>query len=385
MALKRALVAALAAVAAAAGGAQAADEAERARELEAVRRAIEDSRARVAAFEGRERGLLDTLEAIDRAAQQHAHDAREAERRARAARAEAEALARRERELDARRARTRRAMAARAVALYKTGEVGPVRALFSAASVQELLARSRALRVMLEHDQRLLARFEADTAALEQARRELAAAAAESEHQARLARARADALGAERASKRQLLADVRQDRDVERAALAELEAAARALEQTLEELREQSPAAPPPPGADFASLRGALPPPVDAPVGRGFGLVVDEEFRTETFRKGVDFLAPAGSPVRAVARGEVRYAGWFRGYGRIVILDHAGGYYTVSGHLEEIGVEVGQRVEAGDPIGAVGETGSLSGPRLYFEIRRGAEPQDPALWLRGAP
>jgi septal ring factor EnvC (AmiA/AmiB activator) len=385
VALRRALVAALLALAVSAGGARAADEQERARELEAVRRAIEDTRTRVAAFEGRERGLLDTLEGIDRAAQQHAHDAREAQRRARAARAEAEALARRERELAARRARTRRAMASRAVALYKTGELGPVRALFSAGSVQELMARSRALRVMLEHDQQLLARFEQDTAALEDARRELAAAASESEHQARLARARADALGAERDGKRQLLADVREDREAARAALAELEAAARALEDTLADLREQAPAAPPPPGADFASLRGALSPPVDAPVGRGFGLVVDEEFRTETFRKGVDFLAPAGTPVRAVAQGEVRYAGWFRGYGRIVILDHAGGYFTVSGHLEEIGVEVGQRVEASEPIGAVGETGSLSGPRLYFEIRHGAEPQDPALWLRGAP
>jgi septal ring factor EnvC (AmiA/AmiB activator) len=114
---------------------------------------------------------------------------------------------------------------------------------------------------------------------------------------------------------------------------------------------------------------------------RGFGRVLDAEYRTETFRKGVDFAADAGEPVRAVAPGEVRFAGWFRGYGRIVILDHGGGYFTVSGHLDQIEVEVGQQLAAGAEIGSVGETGSLSGPRLYFEIRRGAEPLDPALWL----
>jgi septal ring factor EnvC (AmiA/AmiB activator) len=385
MALRRAAAAALLALAAALGAARADDDEQRARELEAVRQAIERSRARVEAFEHRERGLLDTLEEMDRAAQQLAHDAREARERARAARGQAEALVRREAELDARRARARRAMAARAVALYKTGEIGPVRALFSAGSLQELLARSRALRVMLDHDRALLARYSDDTARLEQARADLATAAKESEHQAALARARAGALTTEREGKRTLLAEVRDDRQAERAALAELEAAARALEETLEDLREQAPAAPPPPGADFASLQGELPAPVVGALGRGFGLAVDEQFRTETFRKGVDFLAPAGEPVRAVAGGEARFAGWFRGYGRIVILDHGAGYFTVSGHLDEIAVEVGQRVEAGARIGSVGETGSLSGPRLYFEIRRGAEPLDPALWLRAAP
>jgi septal ring factor EnvC (AmiA/AmiB activator) len=116
-------------------------------------------------------------------------------------------------------------------------------------------------------------------------------------------------------------------------------------------------------------------------VARGFGRVVDAEFRTEVFRKGVDFAAEAGVPVRAVAPGEVRFAGWFRGYGRIVILDHGGGYFTVSGHLDELRVDVGEGVEEGGILGTVGETGSLSGPRLYFEIREGAEPRDPARWL----
>jgi septal ring factor EnvC (AmiA/AmiB activator) len=120
-----------------------------------------------------------------------------------------------------------------------------------------------------------------------------------------------------------------------------------------------------------------------APVARRFGRVVDAEFRTATFRKGIDFAAPAGETVRAVAPGAIRFAGWFRGYGRMVIVDHGEGWFTVCAHLDEIGVAVGDAVGTGQPLGTVGDTGSLAGPLLYFEIRKGSEPVDPTRWLAG--
>jgi septal ring factor EnvC (AmiA/AmiB activator) len=121
--------------------------------------------------------------------------------------------------------------------------------------------------------------------------------------------------------------------------------------------------------------------PVDAAIVAGFGRVVDQDFLTQTVRNGVDFGAQRGAGVRATARAEVRFAGWFRGYGKIVILDHGDSFFTVSGHLDEIHVQVGDRVDEGETIGSVGETGSLSGPRLYFELRRGGEALDPVPWL----
>jgi septal ring factor EnvC (AmiA/AmiB activator) len=239
-----------------------------------------------------------------------------------------------------------------------------------------------ALRLLLAHDRRLIERFRAEAAHLEQAQ-------VETERMTRV-RDRASAqlaeltrqLARERAAKRALLTEAREDRSRERAALYELEAAARTLEETLTRLgdapepRRVSGAA-----STFESLRGRLEPPVKARVAGSFGRVVDSEFRTETFRKGVDFAAEEGAEVRAVADGAVRFAGWFRGYGKLVILDHGDRYFSVSGHLGEIAVERGDRVEAGDRIGSVGETGSLSGPRLYFEIRRGGAPLDPDEWL----
>ena len=106
------------------------------------------------------------------------------------------------------------------------------------------------------------------------------------------------------------------------------------------------------------------------------------KFLTETFHAGVLFEAPLGTPVQAVAAGRVRFAGWFRGYGRLAILDHGDGYFTVSGHLDTLDVEVGDVLQSRQLIGTVGETGSLSGPRLYFKIRQGAEALDPRDWLQ---
>jgi septal ring factor EnvC (AmiA/AmiB activator) len=351
-------------------------------ELEGLREAIQDSRVRVGSHEQRERELLERLEAVDRTLTESRSALLESRRRARSASSRLERVESESADLERNLETTQRAMAARAVALYKTGEIGSVRVLFSASSLPELLFRSSTLRTLVSHDAELVARYRRDRDALSGARREASVASRDLEV-ARVATQReTDRLSLEQASKLQLLSGVRSDRSQERALLIELESAARALEETIATLgqapRRRNHAAK---GLGFDALRGRLPPPVDAKIRSGFGRVVDARFQTETFRKGVEFDAPLGERVRASAMGEVRYAGWFRGYGRIAILDHGDEYFTVYGHLERVDVEVGEWVSAGKEIGVVGETGSLSGPSLYFEVRKGSEPLDPADWI----
>jgi len=352
-------------------------------ELESLRERIQDSRERVTAHEADERALLERLEEVDRrlrtvAARRDAARKAVVGARRRLARIEPELEAAREKL-----AGTQRALAARAVALYRGGELGPVRVLFSAESLPEMLARANALRVLVRHDAELVARLGEERDTLEALRRD-AARAVEEQRQAstRLERAAAE-LETERVGKRQLLARVREDRSTERQLLLELEQAAQALEETIRALgaragREEAGI------SGFAARRGALRAPVEARVAAGFGRVIDPEFRTSTFRNGVEFAAAAGTAVRTVAEGIVRFAGWFRGYGRIVIVDHGDGFHTVSGHLDEIHVRVDDPVEEGQALGTVGETGSLGGPSLYFEIRDGGEPVDPESWLLDA-
>jgi septal ring factor EnvC (AmiA/AmiB activator) len=273
-------------------------------------------------------------------------------------------------------------MSSRATALYKAGSAGPVRLLFAAEGLRDLLSRLGALKLLLAHDIDLLERHRVESAALlESEARAREALAGRDEALAQL-RERSDQLKRERGVKRALVARLHSDRARERGALVELETAARALEETLTSLRMAPSRRPASSGPAFASLRERIAPPVDGPIAAPFGRVVDAEFKTQTFRNGVEFDAPLGTAVEAVAAGQVRFAGWFRGYGKLVILDHGGEYFTVSGHLADIQVEVGDDVAARGVIGTVGDTGSLSGPRLYFEIRHGREAQDPRKWLQ---
>jgi septal ring factor EnvC (AmiA/AmiB activator) len=78
----------------------------------------------------------------------------------------------------------------------------------------------------------------------------------------------------------------------------------------------------------------------------------------------------------------VIYRGWLRGYGNLIILDHGAGYYTLYAHASELLVGEGEWVTAGQSIARVGETGSLTGPRLYFEVRYQGRPEDPEQWLK---
>jgi lipoprotein NlpD len=98
--------------------------------------------------------------------------------------------------------------------------------------------------------------------------------------------------------------------------------------------------------------------------------------------EGIDMKAPTGTPVLAAADGEVVYAGdRVRGYGNMVVLQHAGDMLTVYAHNSLLLVHAGDRVTAGQEISRVGDTGHSTAPHLHFEVRRKQEPQDPLQFL----
>ena len=122
-------------------------------------------------------------------------------------------------------------------------------------------------------------------------------------------------------------------------------------------------------------MRGGL-------VGR-FGPERHPRWGTVTLNNGVDIETALGSPVNVVAKGRVDYTSEdFGTYGQIIIVNHGDGYYTLYGHLSEILVSVGQEVPSGQVIARSGESGSLKGPILHFEVRKGGTPLDPEAWLQ---
>lgn len=123
--------------------------------------------------------------------------------------------------------------------------------------------------------------------------------------------------------------------------------------------------------AGFEAMKGRLPFPIP---GRA-------EIRSSRRAdgQGLEMHAPMGSPVRAVYPGRVAFADQYGDYDRTVIVDHGQGYYTVSANLGSIDVHVGEEVSAGSRLGTVGNPGR--GWMLYFELRIGAHPVDPAEWF----
>lgn len=214
----------------------------------------------------------------------------------------------------------------------------------------------------------------------------------EEARQAELARLRAEAQ-AERADvdreatkRRFLLTKVRDERAYHERMVGELSEASRKLEAFVREIQaKQRRLAKTPrdtPRTGFGVLRGRLPWPARGRIVAAFGPQVHPRFGTRTFRNGVDIEAVEGTDVAAVFAGRVVYTGWFKGYGNLIILDHGTDYYTLYAHVAEILVKEGDDVRQGQRIGTVGDTGSLEGARLYFEVRFQGRPLDPSDWLR---
>jgi len=100
---------------------------------------------------------------------------------------------------------------------------------------------------------------------------------------------------------------------------------------------------------------------------------------------GVDLKGSTGDAVTAAGAGTILLAGLapagYAGYGNVVLVDHGGGIATLYAHLSRVDVAMGQTVQQGQQIGAVGMTGMATGPHLHFEVRVNGTPQDPVPFM----
>jgi septal ring factor EnvC (AmiA/AmiB activator) len=183
---------------------------------------------------------------------------------------------------------------------------------------------------------------------------------------------RAKKLARQRAARQRLAAEADAKYKDQAQRLAAMKQNAQSLNQLLDKLQKaiDEAAAPrrgQPPPSRAANIRGKLPWPAEGAVN--------------PFGNGVLIKAAAGSEVHAVARGRVIYAGFLRGYGMLIILNHGNGWMSMYGNNESLLHGVGDEVEAGEAIGtASAVTGVNTG--VYFELRKSGKPVDPAGWLR---
>ncbi len=126
---------------------------------------------------------------------------------------------------------------------------------------------------------------------------------------------------------------------------------------------------------------GAIGWPVSGTITSPFGMRFDPVQHRYQLHSGIDIAAPQGTTLSAAADGRVIFAGWYGGYGNAIVIDHGGGTSTLYGHCSQIFVGVGQDVQRGQAIGAVGMTGDATGPHVHFEVRRDGKPVDPLGYL----
>ena len=120
-------------------------------------------------------------------------------------------------------------------------------------------------------------------------------------------------------------------------------------------------------------------------ISSGFGYRADPFTGGGAFHAGLDFRGPIGAPIYSAAKGRISFAGVKQGYGRCVEIEHGNGLMTRYAHMSRLGARVGQRVAAGEVIGAIGSTGRSTGPHLHFEVRIHDRAVNPRPFLEAAP
>jgi septal ring factor EnvC (AmiA/AmiB activator) len=132
---------------------------------------------------------------------------------------------------------------------------------------------------------------------------------------------------------------------------------------------------------NFGLLRGKLAWPLLGNIISSFGKKKSSRFNTYTFNNGIEIKPLQSEEIKAVQGGEIIFCDYFKGYGNLVIIQHQGNFHSLYGHCERFLKNPGDHVGPGEVVALVGNSGSLYGKCLYFEIRQNLKPQDPLLWL----
>ena len=368
-------------------------EAAKRQELELIRRQAQEKRAQAGALKGQETRAMGVLKRTDR---------------------ELNATRRRLRQLQGRRNRLdqqlevtranlqrsvetlqmqRKRLARRLRRMYMIGPARDLEFLVSTRSFAGLMMRWDFLQMLAEQDRLLLESVRSEKEHVQNNENALEKNLKQVSLTAKKTTVESSKLAGLRQQHASTVKQIQSKRGEYEAAAAELERSARALQGLLARLERARQAEatkarvegrnPQPYSGEFARGQGQLDWPVQGSIVGRMGLETHPRFGTQVRNDGIDISCAVGTAVRAVAKGRVDAADDdYEGVGGLIVLNHGDGYYTIYSHLSEVNVASGTEVQAGAVIGRTGEEGSLKGPVLHFEVRKGSAPMNPETWLR---
>ena len=262
---------------------------------------------------------------------------------------------------------------------YMEGRFGHWKPLLASDSYGDFQRRLRYLSAVSARDYALVETFRADLANMQEAERQREAARVGMVAYKRSTEKHLDEIKAVKKEKKLYLTKLTHEKESAERALQELERSAARIDSLLRELeqRRRAAAARPPSASLPKGVKGGLPWPAEGSVLTYFGRQKHPTFNTYVQRKGIEIRTVEGSAIHAVMAGTVVYADWLKGYGLVIILDHANGFFSLYAHASKILTSVGAQVASGQAIGETGDTGMTGENTLYFELRQGAEAVDP--------
>jgi len=352
--------------------------------LNQLRREIEDYRKRIKNEERKEEEILATLEMMDREIDlTHALIAelkKEEQQRLKVIDRISAEIKNKELEL----ARLQEIYKERMVAFYKYGRTRDIELLLTSRSFNQMLVWFKYVKLLAENDRRnyqnLLQKKQSIEAKTLQLKKELIAKRRIIDEKSR----ESEQLKTNSQQRNRLLGKVQENKQIYLEKLQQYQSSAEMIQQLIiaeeqKRLRRENRGIVE--ATDFPNLRGRMIWPTNGYIINRFGRHQHPRWKTITQNIGIDIKAEFGESVRAVAGGVVTAITWQRGRGNIVIINHMGGYFTVYTHLSQILVQMDQQIELGQVIGNVGDTGSLHGPMLHFEIWKSKQALNPEDWL----
>ena len=346
----------------------------------AIDRQIQEQTRKVASFSQKEIEILDGLNEIDYALNQarvRAGDLkRETQSLARDIRGIQEDMAR----VSASMAETEAYAGQRLNALYRMHMMGSLEMAGPPASLFDFFVKQNALKKVVASDFSLMDAQARDLNQLNRLEKDLSR-----QVESKLALEEELALQIriqekESQKKAAILGEIQRKKKLSQAALASLQESAKALDDTLAAMGLKGSAALD--DTSFLRQKGRLDKPVRGKIISRYGKTRTGDYKSFTFQSGIDIKVERGEPVRSVFKGEVMFAQWLKGYGNLVIINHGDNYYTLYAHVEEVFKKKGERVDTGEVIATAGDTGSIKGLFLHFEVRHHGKPVNPMTWLK---
>ena len=265
--------------------------------------------------------------------------------------------------------------------IYKEGPVYPLKIIFSSNNVTDLLQKMKYMNLIARQDSELLYEYKNKLDHIKEDKRVLFETRAKIIHLEEKAKIKKKEIQRTKKLKSKFLKKIKKKKSLNIRTRKELVAASNNLNELIKKLLLKLVSGE---GLEISDKKGRLSLPLNGPILNKFGRKRVKEYDSYIVYNGINVKATKGTHVKAIFDGKILFAGELEGYGNLVIVGHGDKYHSLYGHLDDINVSVDRIVKTGEIIGLSGDSGSLEGEVLYFELRRNGKPIKPLPWFRRA-